>query len=299
MSRILVAIVTFNSSATIDPCLSSIEDVDKILVYDNGSTKDERALLREIAGRHPNVALILGSDNLGFGAGVNRAVTLLDPMDNDLIWILNPDTIVEPMAARELSAVLCKREADVVAPVILTGDPNSPRIWFGGGFVLMPSGLVRHFESAPSHLLEVSFVSGAALMLSGARWTELGGFREDLFLYWEDVEICLRATSLGMRLACVPTAQIYHAEGGSSRQGKEVRSPMFYYYVQRNRLLVARDRGHLIDTAIGSGIVETTRLLLRPLLREPASRIQGFWCALRGLSDGIRGTRGSQVKRDT
>jgi GT2 family glycosyltransferase len=63
--------------------------------------------------------------------------------------------------------------------------------------------------------METASVSGAALMIRRSAWDALGGFDQQIFLYWEDTDLCWRAWLSGMRVLYIPSALIYHERGGS------------------------------------------------------------------------------------
>jgi hypothetical protein len=67
----------------------------------------------------PQHGAFQADSNVGFGGGVNKAVRLLEPAADDAVWVLNPDTIVEPGATATLAGVLRSRAADIVSPCIL------------------------------------------------------------------------------------------------------------------------------------------------------------------------------------
>lgn len=125
--------------------------------------------------------------------------------------------------------------------------------------------------------------------MRGRTWRELDGFREDLFLYWEDADLSLRAAGQGKRLGLVGNAVIWHAEGGSGEDSGH--SVAFHYYMQRNRILVLRPVVGLRRLVAGSGSRTVLRGLVRAL-QEPSGRGRKFAYSLIGLYDGIRGRSG-------
>jgi GT2 family glycosyltransferase len=222
---------------------------------------------------------------------VNVAVARLEPTDGDVIWILNPDTEVPSGTVAALRNALADGW-DVVSPQIITGGAEHPVVWFGGGDVDLRRGRTQHRRLgdpfAPAESLApvaCSFITGAAPMFTARAWRELGGLREDLFLYWEDADMSLRATGRGLRMAVVPGAVVWHARGGSSDDGHH--SSVYYFYMQRNRMLVLREsgvsRGRLL---LGPGGIETLRWSLRPLT-EPRGRGGKLLASAKGLVAGL------------
>jgi GT2 family glycosyltransferase len=75
---------------------------------------------------------------------------------------------------------------------------------------------------------EVPAASGAALMLRSASLRDAGFFEEELFLYHEDFELCLRMRSRGWTVHVLPAAEVVHHYEFS-------RNPTKWYFLERNR----------------------------------------------------------------
>jgi GT2 family glycosyltransferase len=183
-----------------------------------------------------------------------------------------------------------------VSPLLITGSPAT--VWFAGGVVDERRGVTRHFREGevppekPSKAFDTSFITGAAPMMRMGTWSALGGFREDLFLYWEDADLCRRAVASGLSLQVVPDARVWHAQGGSSADSPRGNGPAFYYFNQRNRLLVCGPRAGAAKVAAVTGLRETVRLLVKPLLLERSGRGQKVAASVRGIRDGLAGRTG-------
>lgn len=291
--KLLAVVVNYRSSQFLSSCLASLGEagIERVSVVDNFSDERERELVRKVvATADVPVTLSLLDSNAGFGPGVNRAVEALRAAPEDLVWIVNPDAEVSSEAARSLVTVFDEDRADIVSPLILTGARERPVVWFAGGELERRSGRTQHLHLAEdatglSGVRDVSFVTGAAPLIRARAFTALGGFREDLFLYWEDADLSDRATALGLRLAVDLDAVVWHAVGGSGdSHGK---SAVYYRYMQRNRMLVASGWSSRWNLLLGGGAVETIKLLVRPL-KEQQGRREKFAAGLGGLLTGFR-----------
>jgi GT2 family glycosyltransferase len=296
MSLIQVVIVNYNTSRYVADCLRSLgaEPVDRILVVDNGSKEADRENLGRVVASHERASVMLSASNLGFAAAANLGVRHLAPSDQDVIVVLNPDTRVGGGSLTALAQAVVSGSFDVVSPVIYTGDAGHPFVSFAGGHLDLRRGESVHLGYGPAAPVQqrdaaVTFVTGAAPAMTGRTWRELAGFREDLFLYWEDADLSLRATARGMRLGVVGAATIWHAVGGSEdAPGVSVAK---YYYMQRNRIIVLRPIVGLRRLVFGPG----TRFILKEAyhaLREPQGRWRKVGYSMIGLYDGIRGRTG-------
>jgi hypothetical protein len=296
VGRLLVVIVNYKSSGYVADCVRSLseEPVDRVLVVDNGSGEADRNDLARVAEADRRVSVVLSAENRGFAAAANLAVQRLAPSDEDVVVVLNPDTRVAAGALAALGHAVTRGAFDVVSPVIYTGPAEHPVVWFAGGRLDLRRGEALHLAYGRAGPIEqpdaeVTFVTGAAPTMTGRTWRELGGFREDLFLYWEDADLSLRAAARGKRLGVVGDAAIWHAVGGSGDPSGETVAK--YYYMQRNRILVLRPIVGLRRLVSGAG----ARFILRGAvhaLREPRGRWRKAGYSMVGLYDGMRGRTG-------
>ncbi|GAA3763599.1 hypothetical protein GCM10022240_14950 [Microbacterium kribbense] len=134
-------------------------------------------------------------------------------------------------------------------------------------------------------------MAGAAPFMHFSAWTTLGGFREDLFLYWEDSALSIAAQEIGLKMAVLTSAHVWHSVGGSSATTNTL-SAIYYYYNQRNRLLTAIEQRRVRALLIGPGVFETIKQLIRPLRIEKEDRWVKFRAGVLGLLDGLRGRSG-------
>ena len=238
----------------------------------------------------PEVVVHHSTRNLGFAGGMNLAYSLASPEPGDLIWLVNPDTSTVGGAAVQLARAITTGAADIVCPVITTGSETSDTVWYGGGGVNVGAGESFHVAHRPSfsphanQVQQTGFVTGAALMTTAKTWESLGGLREDLFLYWEDTDLSLRALEIGLQLAVVANATMWHRVGGSSdRSGK---SRTYYYYMARNRLIVCGARSPKLGILLGRGFRSTVRLMARAC-REPQGSLTKFLAVAHGSFAGL------------
>lgn len=340
-----VWIVNHNSTRYLRHCLAGLASplVRRIVILDNASRPDERAQLQQLAAADSRIEILLSERNIGFGAGHNEIGrrTAASATPDEMIWILNPDTVIggetgDTGSARDsdsngdidsacdsgsaldtgsvrdagsaagtvagLCELISAGRADLLSPVILSGRRGEESVWFAGGSVDARSGRVTHRRDLPPAgstltstptLRECNFLTGTALMTTRATWDRLGGFREELFLYWEDADLSLRAAALGLRLAVAVGLRIWHAEGGTSRTGSGV-SALTYYYTARNRILVCSPVSSKASLVAGRGAPALARLAAVALVKGGRGRTGRGWAVVRGTVDGIRGRTGDR-----
>lgn len=289
-----VLIVNYNSADDLQTCLISLEGepIRRIVIVDNNSANPDVAALRSFVADREKVLLVESPINLGFAGGVNLAFNSTNEVDDDVVWLLNPDTTVGKGASDTLLRALQQSPADVVSPIIRTGHGEFSAIWYAGGRINVGTGESFLDATEPSSATSLSvptdFVSGASLMTDRKTWRRLGGLREDLFLYWEDTDFSLRAKEAGLNLGLVPSASIWHRVGGSGdRSGK---SASYYYYMSRNRLWICGQYGSKFDILLRRGARATVRLLARAS-REEHAAVRKMFAVARGSVAGLRPSR--------
>ncbi|SNT40603.1 glycosyltransferase family 2 protein [Rhodococcoides kyotonense] len=281
-----IVIVNYFSSDYVFRLLDSIDrsSFGSICIVDNSVASHEYdALVAASAGL--DAQLVSTSENLGFGPAVNLGISSIVVLHSDYIWILNPDTLPAPGSAAKLVSSMKSQGADLGSPLVTTGIDGSD-VWFGGGEFDFARGRTQHFSGRAPGVFEVNFLTGAALMVSGKAWASLGGFRDDLFMYWEDADLSLRAAKEGYKLIVEPSAVVWHAVGATSSE--DGRSELFYYYMQRNRIVVLAEQFGLSYCMHPRRILESVIMAGRAV-RERRRKLAKLVAAVRGHLAGVSG----------
>ncbi|MGH2974285.1 MAG: glycosyltransferase family 2 protein [Solirubrobacterales bacterium] len=240
---VAVVIPGWNSAGLLPRCLDSLSDQDievELLVVDNGSTDGTPAYLAEQGAPH-----LLLPRNAGFAAAMNLGVARTAA---PTILALNADTALEPGC---LPALLDVLDGDAslggVQPRILqlegdgSGAVESARL-YSAGQALTRDGRAVELGAGearrPEHLRrrEIFGVCGAACLLRRQLFTELGGYDESYFAFYEDVDLNVRARIAGWRFEYVPAAVVWHVGNASWKEGFERPSAENARLVARNRL---------------------------------------------------------------
>lgn len=288
--RCAVLILNYNSATYACGAIQSIDAADvHIFVIDNASTQSgELTILHDLERTDARVTVVELPTNNGFGEGINRGVEEAGVTSTDFLWILNPDTVCEPGTFDRLRAELIRDPLGVCSPTIRKGLPPGRDIWFDGGSVDLARMRVKHSDTHAG--ASVPFLSGASLAMTGAVWEKIGPFREDLFMYWEDVEWSLRCAARGVALTVLPDVAIWHLEGRSS--GKDDgRSNIYYKYVNRNRMIVGSEQIGALKMLFGPPALVTIGMLTTPLRQERVKRWSKFLSAAGGVIDGYMAIR--------
>jgi len=206
----------------------------RVVVVDSYSDAAERAAVTRLAAEQ-GWELLTPATNVGFGGGSNLGAAHALAAGVRVLVFLNPDAWTDPAGLATLAAAVRSHDRALVAPRILR--PDGAVYSRGLTYLHRADGTMSGRRTAPD---DVPWLSGACLALGAELWADLGGFDEDYFLYWEDVDLSWRAAALGARLEVVDDAHVVHDEGGTQESRGRAKSETYYRYDIRNRMLFAR-----------------------------------------------------------
>jgi N-acetylglucosaminyl-diphospho-decaprenol L-rhamnosyltransferase len=234
--KVGILIVSYNVREALQQCLQAVARLGpgvEAIVVDNASSDASAALIAQHSAHSatagtPPVRGLYFAQNCGFSRAVNIAAQATQA---EYLLLLNPDTQLPRQA---LDALLHALEAD-------------PALWAAGGRQVDAQGhlqlavgahpsytteLLRRFVQrrldrrslgvgrALDFLLrkpqQVCWVAASALLVRRTAFERLGGFDERFFLYFEDIDFCLRLRRAGGKIAYVPQASLLHHRGLSA-----------------------------------------------------------------------------------
>ena len=156
----------------------------------------------------------------GFGANHNAAFRL---SKGDHFCVMNPDIRLSsdpfPMLLKEME----RNNGAIISPAVMSpmGECEDSVRHFPTLFSLARKLLLGHDGSYPlligSETFTAEWVAGMFMLFRAESFERLGGFDEDYFLYYEDVDICARLWRFGDRVLACPKAQVIHDARRSSR----------------------------------------------------------------------------------
>lgn len=209
-----VLIVSFNSADVLRECLASIERVapgTPIAIREHGQDPVSRRCLAALAAAHTSTVRIEDDPtNPGFGAGCNA---LARSSTATTLLFLNPDAEVENWPWSTADPPPSK--SIVGARIIGSGAPA--RHW--GTRYRVRDEIARSWRrqlgTKPNGR---GFVSGAALLVDRQSFGSVGGFDEQYFLFYEDIDMCLRANSRGIPTVVDERWTVRHSGAHSTRR---------------------------------------------------------------------------------
>jgi N-acetylglucosaminyl-diphospho-decaprenol L-rhamnosyltransferase len=205
----------------------------RVVVVDSFSGAEERDAVSRLAVGH-GWELLTPATNVGFGGGSNLGAAHALATGAQVLVFLNPDAWTDPAGLAALAAAARSGDRALVAPRI--HRPDGGVYSRGLTYLHRADGTMSSLRTSPD---DVPWLSGACLAVGAGLWAELGGFDEDYFLYWEDVDLSWRAAALGARLEVADGAHVVHDEGGTQESRGRAKSETYYRYDIRNRMLFA------------------------------------------------------------
>jgi hypothetical protein len=241
-----VVIPSWNTREYLATCLEFLARAEKpaceVIVVDNGSSDGSAELVAE---RFPEVQLVRNQRNEGFARGSNQGLRLAR---GRYVLLLNTDTEVAPDAIRRLHEFLERNpEYGAVAPRLVHRDGRTQRT-----VQEFPNLLTPLFFSTPlerwcprSRELERYFMRdwdqessrdvdqppAACLLLRRSVLDRIGLFDEELWLFYNDVDLARRLRAAGWKTRYLAEATVVHHVGGSTSKFAE-----FVPVWQRDRL---------------------------------------------------------------
>jgi GT2 family glycosyltransferase len=268
LTDLSVSVVTYRTPELLRQCLTALaaqrDSVEmEVTVVDNGSDRATRALLET---EFSWVRHMANASNVGFGAAHNQALR----QAHGRYWVvLNSDAAPRAGALRTLVDFMDANPSVAVA---------GPRLRFPDGEVQparrrFPTPATLFFESTqlqrfwPDNAVlrryyvqdrredvvqDVDWLVGASLIVRAAAAAEVGLLDERFFMYSEELDWCRRFRAAAWRVAYVPSAEVLHLEGGSSRADLVARDQRF----QASKLAyAAKWHGPLVALALRAYLV--------------------------------------------
>ncbi len=246
-----VIVLSWNTRDLLRDCLRSVfaeagpDFTMEVVVVDNASADGSADM---VASEFPDARLVRNAANEGYARGNNIALALVA---GRRICLLGSDTRIHQGALRRLAAFLDATGAGAVAPRLVNADGSVQRacmrfptlataLCYDTPLSLLPPGrkeMDRYFMRDFDHLAtrRVEQPPGTCLMLGRRAFEAVGPMDEQLWLFFNDVDWCLRLRQRGFAAWYVADAEVTHHLGRSTAQ-----FPQFGVEWHRNRLAYYR-----------------------------------------------------------
>lgn len=250
------------------------------------------------AAEDASIIILNNGSNKGFASGCNRGLILARKIDHKgSIWLLNNDTLPEANALKALQAELASYPDSIIGSSLLYYAEQSDRsstIQVGGGVRYQPwsSRIHPNHSGANCDSLNrlpetpMDYIYGASFFCSFNLFKDVGLFDEWFFLFYEELDLCLRAKNKGYSLRWCRNSLVTHdvsATIGNPQTASTEQKMTAAYHEARSTVLFTRKhyKQYLIPILLLRGIVKPILLSMRGEFRSIPSALRGLWNGLR------------------
>lgn len=321
-----MVLVNFRGTDDTIECVRGLQELNwptellEIIVVENGSGDDS---LQRLSKLEPGVTVIDSKANLGFTGGCNLGVS---HATGEFIAFLNNDARPHADWIREaVNTFATGEDIGAVASKVLDWDGvnvdflDAAVTWYGMGYKPHAGETDR---GAWDEEKDVLFGTGAAMFIRARVFEELGGFDDDYFMFYDDVDLGWRMNLLGYRFRFQPKSLAFHKHHASMNKFGNYREE---YLLERNALYTLYKNlddeslarvfpGALllaVRRAVGRGKLDSASLDLRvpgddsePMMSVPKSTMAGIFAIdqlvefLPQMTETRRRVQGSRVRSD-
>jgi len=235
-----IIIPTHNGRAHLEECFRSLRalnypsDKREIILVDNGSTDGSVEYVRE---SYPEATVVRNEKNEGFAGPCNQGAGC---SQSKYLAFLNNDTRVHPEWLTELTRSIESPKIDTEMVVCAAGrivSWDGHVIDYDGGILNFHGhghhlGMGQPVSAGSSHEQLTIFASAASMLIRRDVFLEVGGFDQDYFAYFEDVDLGWRLWLSGFQVLYCPTAIVFHKGQGTAALSQAERKKL----LERNGL---------------------------------------------------------------
>lgn len=243
MYDIAAIIIHYNSGKLTQECISSIIEKTalgihyQIVVVDNCSQYDDYLALKAFCDNHPfeHLKLVRSRINTGFGAGNMMGchyanAKYLAFINNDTVFLNDCLTILKSAIEKDENIAVVGGQSFTETGKRMVAFDHFASIGkelFGRNFLEKINP-----EKYPKRKIEytnpqkVNYVQGSFMLTRTADFNAVGGFDTNIFLYYEETDLCMRLEKLGKSSYLIPDAQYIHYHGASTPPGVLIKTEL-------------------------------------------------------------------------
>lgn len=237
--KLSIIIINHNTPDLVYNCVRSIKKYlhnisYEIIVVDNGSKEGLRVQDLGLGKVLPTAdcQLLALKENLGFGKGNNLGAK---KAKGQYLWFLNSDTLLIDSSIEKLLDFLDQKKEIGIASPILYNDIECKKIqpFFFAKFQSLSNLIIRRNRpkmidpSTGEEFFETDVVVGASLFIKKEIFDKVGGFDKNIFMFFEDDDLCFRVKKLGFRVVVYCRSKIVHLQGKSINKNSS-RKTLYY-----------------------------------------------------------------------
>ena len=213
MSSITISIVSHNQGQMVSQLLDQLAgyatNIAKVVVTHNTKSND-----KTIKNNYPFEMINLqNQEPLGFATNHNQAFQFCE---TSYFCVINPDISITNEPFDALLTCLEDLTVSVVAPIVIgiNGKREDNARYFPTPIGLVRKMFSRYDGSFPidnhDSIIFPDWIGGMFMLFSTQRFKELAGFDEKFYLYYEDVDLCLRSWQDGYKVLLCKNVSVVH-----------------------------------------------------------------------------------------
>ncbi|MDE0890961.1 MAG: glycosyltransferase family 2 protein [Planctomycetota bacterium] len=283
------------------PAVAALEGViTEVILVDNSSTDGSLELARELS---PGITVIEAGGNLGPAAARNLG---LEAARNRWVLLLDNDVICPPLTLRVLLAAAGDGVALVQPRSVLADAPETVHYDGGSahcqGLISLDNFYAPLASAGAAVARDVDVVISLALLADSQAVAAVGGFDEDYFILFEDLDLSWRLRTRGMRLRLAAGVCVQHRAGTagvSFREGPSYPARRLFFHARNRWMFLLRNlrwRTLLLLSPV-LALYELAGLGLALASGHPLSWIEGELAVLSGLGRTAAARKRSQAGR--
>jgi hypothetical protein len=229
-------VVNWNGGSMLQEALASLFAQTwpalEVILVDNGSTDGSADQAERCFGSR--LVVIRNARNEGFARGNNLGFAAAK---GEWVFLLNSDAVCDPDVIAELMRFAADKP-DVGQLACRVVQADKPHVFDSAGLLLYPDGVSRSRgwqekdQGQYDRAEEVLAPHGCACALRKTMLDRIGGFDEDFFCYFEDLDLGVRGWLAGWKCWYVPTTRVRHRKSATAGNYSVFKA----YHVERNRL---------------------------------------------------------------
>lgn len=299
--KVAIILVNWNSFDLTNDCINSLKEISytdyDIIVTDNGSNDQSGQRLKQ---SHPEIILLESKTNTGYTGGNNLGLTYSLDNNYDYSLLLNNDTFVDSEFLSVLVNYMDEYPDTGVVQSKIFFNHNRSVIWNGGSFYNKWLGLTYtkgYFRKDDKHsynnIKEMDWATGCAFLTKNSILRQTGLLANNMFIYYEDVDLSFRIKELGYKIIYHPGSIVYHIAGMANKhkiKGPEgYINPIVHYLSQRNLIWFLKQYTpwYCVPSVIIFNSFYTIAVIVYFVLRLRFKKLKAL---LRGLRDGVNGS---------
>lgn len=182
----------------------------------------------EVWKNDEGIFIIYNEENSGYAAGNNIGISYsFGELLSDYTWILNNDTLLkEDAISTQINFLEENTDCHICGHTILQDNYKTVQCYAGASYQpitatgkSLGNGLNhKKYANPPRNKIEsaLDYISGASFVISRELYHKIGGFCEDNFLYFEEIELAHKCKRAGLKLYWSPLTEVEHFEKGST-----------------------------------------------------------------------------------